>query len=83
MAGIDKIYGTREQRKELKRFIRCLRLPGNIKRAMYRSFYPAGYPALTIFPCWADRLLWKQSALPKWAREAIAFQYKGSPIKVE
>ena len=75
MAGIDKIYGSREQRRELKRFIRRLRLPGHVKRAMYRCFYPAGYPALTNFPVWTDRLLWRQPALPAWVRERLAEQY--------
>ena len=50
MAAIDKIYGSRE----LKRFIRYLRLPGHNKRGMYRYFYPVGYDAMTNFPIWAE-----------------------------
>lgn len=79
MAGIDKLYGTREQRRELKRFIRRLRLPGNVKRRLFRSFYPVGYTALTNFPQWADRILYKQPNLPIWARDAIRWQYNGPP----
>ena len=37
MAGIDRIYGTLEQRRELKRFIRRLRIPGYRKRACRRG----------------------------------------------
>ena len=75
MAGIDKIYGSRERRRELKRFIRRLRLPGYVKRGMYRFFCPVGSPALTNFPVWADRLLWKQPTLPGWVRERLTEQY--------
>ena len=81
MAGIDKIYGTREQRRELKRFIRRLRIPGYRKRALYRNFYPVGNGAmLTSFTCEQDRFLWKQPGLPAWARERLAEQYNGSPV---
>lgn len=79
MAAIDKIYGTIEQRRELKRFIRRLRIPGHVRRAMFRRFYPVGYSALTNFPGWADRLLWKQKGLPKWVRDALEWQYNGTP----
>jgi hypothetical protein len=79
MAGIDKIYGSREQRRELKRFIRRLRLPGNVKRRIYRCFYPPGFSALANFQCWIDRLLWKQPELPAWVRERLANQYNGAP----
>ena len=79
MAGIDKIYGTPQQRRELKRFIRRLRLPGHIKRAFYRRFYPVGYGALTSFAGWMDRLLWRQGALPAWVRERLREQYNGAP----
>lgn len=79
MAAIDKIYGTREQRRELKRFIRRLRLPGYRKRALYRYFYPPSdeYGALTNFPTWADGLLWRQARLPEWVRERLNDQYVG------
>jgi hypothetical protein len=86
MAAIEKIYATREQRRELKRFVRRLRLPGYVKRAIFRRFYSAkwvagykGAGAITILECWMDRLLWRQPALPGWAREAISFQHNGSP----
>ena len=77
MAAIDKIYGTREQRRELKRFIRRSRLPGYRKRALYRYFYPPSdaYGALTNFPTRADRWLWRQPRLPEWARERLREQY--------
>lgn len=81
MAGIDKIYGTRAERRELKRFIRRLRLPGYVKRAMFRRFYPVGMSPITNLECWMDRLLWKQSALPWWVRERIEFQYNGPPLR--
>lgn len=81
MAGIDKIYGSRQQRRELKRYIRRLRLPGHVKRALYRRFYPVGFSALTNFCGWMDRLLWKQKDLPDWVRERLAFQYNGSPVR--
>ena len=76
MAGIDKIYGTLEQRRELKRFIRRLRIPGYRKRALYRYFYPPSdaYGPLTSFPAWADRLLWRQAELPDWVRARLAEQ---------
>ena len=81
MAGIDKIYGTLEQRRELKRFIRRLRIPGYRKRALYRNFYPVGNGAmLTSFTCEQDRFLWKQARLPAWVRERLAEQYNGSPV---
>ena len=81
MAGIDRIYGTLEQRRELKRFIRRLRIPGYRKRALYRSFYPIGNGAmLTSFTREQDRFLWQQPGLPKWVRERLAFQYNGSPV---
>lgn len=80
MAGIDKIYGTQTQRRELKRFIRRLRIPGYRKRALYRNFYPIGNgEMLTSFTCAQDRFLWRQSGLPAWARERIAEQYNGGP----
>ena len=78
MAGIDKIYGTRAQRRELKRFIRRSRLPGYRKRALYRYFYPPSDAcgALTNFPTWADRWLWRQPRLPEWARERLREQLR-------
>ena len=77
MAGIDKIYGTLEQRRELKRFIRRLRIPGYRKRALYRYFYPPSdaYGPLTNFPTSVDRWLWWQPGLPAWARERLQEQY--------
>ena len=84
MAGIDRIYGTLEQRRELKRFIRRLRIPGYRKRALYRRFYSIGNGAtLTSFTCEQDRFLWRQPGLPKWVRERLAFQYNGSPVTQE
>ena len=84
MAGIDKIYGTREQRRELKRFIRRLRIPGYRKRALYRNFYSIGNGVmLTSFTCEHDRFLWKQARLPTWVRGRIAQQYNGSPVTQE
>jgi hypothetical protein len=80
MAGIDKIYGTPQQRRELKRYIRRLRLPGYVKRGMFKRFYPVGFSPLTTFTCKMDRLLWKQPDLPWWVREALEFQYAGSPV---
>ena len=80
MAAIDKIYGTREQRRELKRFIRHLRMPGYRKRALYRRFYPVGHPALTNFTAAQDRFLWRQAGLPAWARKQIEEQYNGAPV---
>ena len=81
MAGIDRIYGTLEQRRELKRFIRRLRIPGYHKRALYRNFYPIGNGAmLTSFTCAQDRFLWRQPGLPAWARERLEDQYRGSPV---
>ena len=80
MAGIEKIYGTPEQRRELKRFIRRLRLEGHVKRAMFRCFYPVGFSALTNFDCWMDRLLWKQPYLPAWVKARIQWQYNGSSV---
>ena len=77
MAGIDRIYGTCEQRRELKRFIRHLRLPGHVKRGMYRYFCPVGDGALANFPAWADRLLWRQPTLPAWVRERLTEQHGG------
>ena len=79
MAAIDKIYGTRAQRRELKRYIRRLRLPGYVKRGIYRRFYPVGHPALTNLAVSQDRLLWKQPTLPPWVRERIEDQYNGAP----
>lgn len=85
MAAIDKLYGTREQRAELKRFVRRLRLAGHLKRSIYRCFYSVGLSAdrhaLTHLEGWMDRLLWKQPNLPVWVREAIEFQYNGTPVK--
>ena len=76
MAAIDKIYGTLEQRRELKRFIRRLRIPGYRKRALYRNFYSIGNGAmLTSFTCEQDRFLWRQPGLPKWVRERLVEQY--------
>ena len=81
MAGIDKIYGTREQRRELKRFVRRLRLPGYRKRALYRNFYSIGNGAmLTSFTCEQDRFLWRQEGLPAWVRDRLREQYSGSPM---
>ena len=79
MAAIDKIYGTREQRRELKRFIRRSGLPGYRKRALYRYFYPPSdaYGPLTNFPAWADRWLWRQVGLPEWVRQRLREQYAG------
>ena len=84
MAAIDKIYGTRAQRRELKRLIRRSGLPGYRKRALYRSFYSIGNGAmLTSFTCEQDRFLWRQPGLPAWARERLAEQYNGSPVTQE
>ena len=81
MASIDRIYGTLEQRRELKRFIRRLRIPGYQKRALYRNFYPIGNgKMLTSFTQEQDRFLWRRPGLPVWVRERIAAQYRGSPI---
>ena len=79
MAAIDKIYGTLEQRRELKRFIRRLRIPGYRKRALYRYFYPPSdaYGPLTNFPTWADRWLSRQAGLPEWVRERLREQRAG------
>ena len=79
MAGIDKIYGTRAQRRELKRLIRRSGLPGYRKRALYRYFYPPSdaHGPLTNFPVWADRWLWRQRGLPEWARQRLLEQCAG------
>lgn len=81
MAAIDKIYGTRAQRRELKRFIRRLRLPGYRKRLLYRYFHAPSdiYGALTNFPSWADRLLWRQPGLPEWVRKRMREQCSSLP----
>lgn len=79
MAAIDKIYGSAAQRRELKRFIRALRLPGHVKRSFYRRFYPVGYSCLTCFYGWQDRLLYRHKALPGWVRSALEDQYNGPP----
>ncbi len=77
VAAIDKIYGTREERRELKRFIRRSGLPGYRKRALYRYFYPPSdaYGPLTNFPTSVDRWLWRQAGLPLWVRERLKAQY--------
>lgn len=82
MAAIDKIYGSREERRELKRFIRRLRLPGYVKRSLFARFYPLpGGGAITCFHIWQDQLLYKQPDLPGWARARIEDQYNGSPSR--
>ena len=75
MAYIDKIYGTREQRRELKRFIRRSRLPGHVRRAFYRNFYAVGSPVVCNLPTRLDRVLWRLPGLPAWVRERLVEQY--------
>ena len=76
MAAIDKIYGTREQRRELKRFLMRHR-----KRTWLRYLYSvesqrwtSGTAAISNFPREVDRWLWKHCPLA-WVRESLAVQY--------
>ena len=64
MAAIDKIYGTRAQRRELKRLIRRSRLPGYRKRALTTDEIRRGLRGKNLAcwcaqgqPCHADVLL--------------------------
>lgn len=77
MASIDKIYGTRKQRRELKRFLMRHR-----KRAWLKYMYPArsqqwtsGEAAIAMFPPVIDRWLWRHCTLP-FVRERLEEQYK-------
>lgn len=76
MAAIDKIYGTREQRRELKRFLMRHR-----KRAWLRYLYPVksqrwtnGVAAISAFPIEIDRWLWRHCGL-EWVQARLADQY--------
>lgn len=77
MATIDKLYGTREQRRELKRFLMRHR-----KRAWLRYVYPVrsqqwanGEAAIACFPSFVDRWLWKNCTL-QFVRDRLEEQYK-------
>lgn len=66
MAAIDKLYGSREQRRELKRFLMRHR-----KRAWLRYVYPvrsqqwtSGEAAIAMFPASIDRWLRRHCTLP-------------------
>ena len=76
MAAIDKIYGTREQRRELKRFLMRHR-----KRTWLKYLYPVksqrwtdGVAAISNFPTEIDHWLWRRCQLA-WVRERLAYQY--------
>ena len=77
MAAIDKLYGSREQRRELKRFLMRHR-----KRAWLKYLYPArtlrpvdGVALIACFPSFVDRWLWKNCTL-QFVRDRLEEQYK-------
>ena len=73
MAYIDKIYGNRAQRRELKAF-----LVRNKKRKWFKYFYPVckthDVSALTNFPTHVDKWLWRHCDIT-WVRQALMKQY--------
>lgn len=84
MAAIDKIYGTREQRRELKRFLMCHR-----KRAWLKYLYPVksqrwtdGVAAISNFPIEVDRWLWRHCGLG-WVKARLSDQYLTWPVEQE
>lgn len=71
MAGIEKIYGTRAQRQELKRYLHKLRSERRLPCKPWRYFYPVyedGVMPVANFPARLDRWLWRQPDLPQWVR---------------
>lgn len=73
MAAIEKIYGSRAQRRELKAF-----LMRHGKRTWFRYFYPVNYESdnapLTFFPREVDRWLKTHCLLP-WVQQRLREQY--------
>ena len=79
MAAIDKIYGSNEQWEEL--FLWLAR-----HRPQYIKFMALPFATddkrrqITNLPLYADKWLWDNCPL-KWVKEALKFQYNGSPHK--
>jgi len=75
MAGIDKIYGTYEDREELKKWLKHNKpsyLPFLITNGVY--IYPDNTRAIARFGTQQDRWLWRNCPLPL-VRERLAEQY--------
>jgi hypothetical protein len=77
MAGIDKIYGTKEQWEELFRYL-AINRPQYCK-FLYSPWGSTGEPMMiSNFPVYADRWLWKHCPL-LWVKDRLKEQYNGAP----